>query len=36
MRVTLSADHRVLYGVDAAEFLREVQRLLEEPLNLGF
>lgn len=36
MRVTLSADHRVLYGTDAAEFLRELKRLLEEPLNIGF
>jgi pyruvate dehydrogenase E2 component (dihydrolipoamide acetyltransferase) len=36
MRVTISADHRVLYGADAAEFLRELKRLLEEPLNLGF
>ena len=36
MRLTLSADHRVLYGADAAQFLRELKRLLEEPLNLGF
>lgn len=36
MRVTLSADHRVLYGTDAAEFLRELKSLLEEPLNIGF
>ncbi len=36
MRVTLSADHRVLYGADAAEFLAILKRLLEEPLNLGF
>jgi pyruvate dehydrogenase E2 component (dihydrolipoamide acetyltransferase) len=36
MRVTLSADHRILYGSHAAEFLQELKRLLESPLNLGF
>lgn len=36
MRVTLSADHRVLYGANAAEFLRELRQLLESPLKLGF
>ena len=34
MRASLSADHRVFYGVTAAEFLREFKRLLESPLNL--
>lgn len=34
MRVTLSADHRVVYGAHAAEFLRELKRLLENPLLL--
>jgi len=29
MRVTLSVDHRVFYGVTAAQFLQEVKRLLE-------
>jgi pyruvate dehydrogenase E2 component (dihydrolipoamide acetyltransferase) len=34
MKLTLSADHRVYYGATAAEFLREVKRLLENPLIL--
>jgi pyruvate dehydrogenase E2 component (dihydrolipoamide acetyltransferase) len=34
MRVTLSCDHRVLYGAPAAEFLQEVKRLLEKPALL--
>ncbi len=36
MRVTLSADHRVLYGADAAEFLNELRKFLENPLLLAF
>lgn len=34
MRVTLSVDHRVFYGVSAAQFLQEVKRLLENPMAL--
>jgi pyruvate dehydrogenase E2 component (dihydrolipoamide acetyltransferase) len=34
MRATLSADHRVLYGADAAAFLATVKSLLEQPLLL--
>ena len=34
MTLTLSADHRVLYGADAAEFLSEVRALLELPLRM--
>ncbi|MBI2954800.1 MAG: 2-oxo acid dehydrogenase subunit E2 [Chloroflexi bacterium] len=34
MKVTLSADHRVYYGVTAAQFLQEIKRLLENPLSL--
>jgi pyruvate dehydrogenase E2 component (dihydrolipoyllysine-residue acetyltransferase) len=34
MRVTLSVDHRVFYGVTAAQFLQEVKRLLENPMTL--
>ncbi len=34
MRVTLSVDHRVFYGVTAAQFLQELKRLLETPAAL--
>ncbi len=34
MTVTLSCDHRILYGADAAEFLARVRELLEEPAAL--
>ena len=33
--VTLSCDHRVLYGAPAAEFLARIRALLEEPLSLA-
>lgn len=32
MRVTLSSDHRVIYGADAAAFLAELRRTLEHPV----
>jgi pyruvate dehydrogenase E2 component (dihydrolipoamide acetyltransferase) len=32
MRLTLSCDHRVLYGAQGAEFLRTLSRLLENPV----
>jgi pyruvate dehydrogenase E2 component (dihydrolipoamide acetyltransferase) len=32
MRLTLSCDHRVLYGARGAEFLRTLKRLLENPV----
>jgi pyruvate dehydrogenase E2 component (dihydrolipoyllysine-residue acetyltransferase) len=35
MGVTLSCDHRILYGADAAEFLGRIRALLEEPLRLA-
>jgi len=35
MEMTLSCDHRVLYGADGAGFLAEVRRLLEEPVGLA-
>jgi pyruvate dehydrogenase E2 component (dihydrolipoamide acetyltransferase) len=35
MEMTLSCDHRILYGADGAEFLAEVKRLLEEPIGLA-
>ncbi|HEX3692907.1 MAG TPA: dihydrolipoamide acetyltransferase family protein [Solirubrobacteraceae bacterium] len=34
MTVTLSCDHRILYGADAARFLARVRELLEEPAAL--
>ena len=34
MRMTISADHRVLYGADAARLLAEIKRLLENPVSL--
>jgi len=34
MKVTLSADHRVVDGAMAAQFLAEVRRLLENPVSL--
>jgi pyruvate dehydrogenase E2 component (dihydrolipoamide acetyltransferase) len=34
MSVTLSCDHRILYGADAALFLSRVRELLEEPAAL--
>ena len=34
MRVTISADHRVVDGVYAARYLQELKRLLEQPLSL--
>jgi pyruvate dehydrogenase E2 component (dihydrolipoamide acetyltransferase) len=34
MKLTLSADHRVVDGVLAAQFLQEVKRLLQSPLSL--
>jgi pyruvate dehydrogenase E2 component (dihydrolipoamide acetyltransferase) len=35
MDITLSCDHRILYGADGAEFLAEVKRLLQEPIALA-
>jgi len=34
MRLTLSVDHRVYYGVTGAQFLGEVKRLVENPVSL--
>jgi pyruvate dehydrogenase E2 component (dihydrolipoamide acetyltransferase) len=34
MTLTLSCDHRAVYGADAARFLSEVRSLLEAPLQL--
>ncbi len=34
LTITLSCDHRILYGADAALFLAEVKALLEAPMRL--
>jgi pyruvate dehydrogenase E2 component (dihydrolipoamide acetyltransferase) len=34
MTVTLACDHRILYGADAASFLKRIRELLEEPAAL--
>jgi len=34
MHVTLSADHRILYGATVARFLKEIKRLLQNPFLL--
>jgi len=33
--LTLSCDHRILYGADAARFLAQIRALLETPLRLA-
>lgn len=35
MTLTLSCDHRILYGADAARFLSAIRDLLEHPLRLA-
>jgi pyruvate dehydrogenase E2 component (dihydrolipoamide acetyltransferase) len=35
MTLTLTCDHRVLYGAGAAQFLSEIRALLEQPLRLA-
>jgi pyruvate dehydrogenase E2 component (dihydrolipoamide acetyltransferase) len=35
MTVTLSCDHRVVYGADGAQFLARLRELLEQPLALA-
>ena len=32
--LTLTSDHRAVYGADAARFLGRIRRLLEHPLAL--
>ena len=34
MTVTLTCDHRVVYGADGAKFLSQLRDLLERPLGL--
>jgi pyruvate dehydrogenase E2 component (dihydrolipoamide acetyltransferase) len=35
LELTLSCDHRILYGADAAEFLGRIREYLEQPLKLA-
>lgn len=35
MTLTLSCDHRILYGADAAQFLSEIRELLEQPIRIA-
>jgi pyruvate dehydrogenase E2 component (dihydrolipoamide acetyltransferase) len=35
MELTLSCDHRILYGADAAQFLAKIREYLENPLRLA-
>jgi pyruvate dehydrogenase E2 component (dihydrolipoamide acetyltransferase) len=35
MTLTLSCDHRILYGADAAQLLGDMKSLLEAPLQLA-
>ncbi len=35
MELTLTCDHRILYGADAAEFLAKIREYLELPLKLA-
>jgi pyruvate dehydrogenase E2 component (dihydrolipoamide acetyltransferase) len=36
MTLTLSCDHRILYGAEASQFLSRIRDLLEQPLQLAF
>jgi pyruvate dehydrogenase E2 component (dihydrolipoamide acetyltransferase) len=35
MKLRLTCDHRILYGADAAGFLRRIKELLEQPLAMS-
>jgi pyruvate dehydrogenase E2 component (dihydrolipoamide acetyltransferase) len=35
MTLTLSCDHRILYGADAARFLSDIRALIEAPMRLA-
>jgi pyruvate dehydrogenase E2 component (dihydrolipoamide acetyltransferase) len=35
MELTLTCDHRILYGAEAAEFLAKIREYLEQPLRLA-
>jgi pyruvate dehydrogenase E2 component (dihydrolipoamide acetyltransferase) len=35
MSLTISCDHRILYGAPAAEFLARIKAILEQPIALA-
>ena len=35
MELTITCDHRILYGADAAQFLGRIRERLENPLSLA-
>ena len=35
MEITITCDHRILYGADAAQFLGRIRERLENPLSLA-
>ena len=35
MKLRLTCDHRILYGAEAAGFLRRIKELLEQPLSMS-
>jgi pyruvate dehydrogenase E2 component (dihydrolipoamide acetyltransferase) len=35
LELTLTCDHRILYGADAAQFLARIREYLETPLKLA-
>ena len=35
MELTITCDHRILYGADAAQFLSRIRERLENPLSLA-
>lgn len=36
MRVNLTADHRIIYGAEAAEFMQTLKAVIEDPAQLTF
>lgn len=36
MRVNLTADHRIIYGAAAAEFMQTLKAVIEDPDQLTF
>ena len=36
MKINLTADHRIIYGAEAAEFMQTLKAVLEDPDQLTF